>query len=433
MKRFLAVLFLLALCLTLTACGHFVSIMPGDTALDAEPTMAPPDSVETFRERPLMEFLSWQSFASRYYNDTPVAVSVRTPEMGYASPLFDRESIIAMCDALRAMTVTGRAPEGSAVGRETVYTFTMEDGETRSVTFDNGCLVTSVGVYTVSGMEAVYAVPFPGYNGEYDIFDLYFDSSVRAFADGFYQNVPVSVGRRSNGGATLTSKDQAVVSQVFELLRCATINHVEESPDQNIDLTQTTDYEFTLADNTYYTFTFTGPCLTITASEDYGPVYYWLNGVDELPNITILPESTVPTFAGGFITGMREDIAQAQAAANGQLPGIGVEGVYVDYNIQGQHGYLTLSGNTAVSFVQKVTSISADSAVTTPIGEDITVFVTLSDQSGPIIVFTGDTVQQMVGTNHQCDANAMADLRNTILELSKDERNISAMVENATS
>ena len=208
---------------------------------------------------------------------------------------------------------------------------------------------------------------------------------------------------------------------------------MEQSPDQNIDLTQITDYEFTMADNTYYTFTFTGPCLTITASDDYGPVYYWLNGVEELPNITILPESTVPTFAGGFITGMREDIAQAQAAANGQLPGISVVGVYVDYNIQGQHGYLTLSGDTAVNFVQKVTSISADSAVTTPIGEDITVFVTLSDQSGPIIVFTGDTVQQMVGTNHQCDANAMADLRNTILQLSKDERNISAMVENATS
>ena len=222
MKKILGLLLAAALCLTLTACGHFVSIMPGDAALDAEPTMAPPDSMETFRQRPLMEFLSWQSFASSYYNDTPVAVSVRTPEMGYDSPLFDRDSIIAMCDGLRAMTVTGRAPEGAAVGQETAYTFTMDDGETRTVTFVGGYLVTSVGAYTVSGGEFLSGINFPGYNGEYDIFDLYFDDAIRAFADGFYQNVPVSVGRRSNGGATLASKDQAVISQVFELLRCAT-------------------------------------------------------------------------------------------------------------------------------------------------------------------------------------------------------------------
>ncbi len=424
MKRSLAALLTLAMCLGLSACGHFVSIMPGDgqtgEVAAAVQTEEPEDG---FREQGLMTFLRWDDFAANYYNDTPVALSVRSGD-AYASPVFDRTSIIAACDALRAMKVTDRAGEAGTGGTETVFTFTMDGGIQYTVAFAGGQLSLDTGLYAVTGGDALWQLTFPGYGGEYDLFDLYFDEDIRAFADGFYDNMPIAVGRRSNGGATLNSQDPAVIQQVFQLLAGASIARIEESPDQNIDLTQTTDYIFTMADESYYTFSFTGPCLTVTASDDYGPVYYWLNGVDSLPYVTILPESTVPTFAGGPITGMREEIAQALAAANGQLEGITVLGVYVDYNINGQHGYLTLDGANAISFVQRVCSISAGSEAVQPSGEDITVFVTLSDQSGPIIVFTGDTVQQMVGTNHQCDANAMNDLRNTILTLAQDENNI---------
>ena len=432
MKKTLVLLPVLALCLILAGCGHFVSIMPGSEAGGGALGDAPPESLDDFRERPLMEMLGWQDFAASYYSDTPVALSIRTPDRGFASPIFDRSSIIAACDSLRAMRVTGRTENQASPDRGTVYTFTMDDGQELSVTFEGSQVDLSTGVYTVSGLEALSGLTFPGYSDGYDVFDLYYDDDVRAFADNFSTAAPISVGRRSNGGATLTSRDAGVVSQAFSLLQNARIVRVEENPDQNIDLTQTTDYVFSMEDGTYYTFTFTGPCLTVTPSADYGPVYYWLEGIDELSAMTILPESTVPTFEGGPITGMREDIAQAQAAASGQLPGISVIGVYVDYNIQGQHGYLTLSGDTAASFVRQVTSITADGAVTTPIGEDITVFITLSDQSGPIIVFNGDTVQQLVGINHACDYNAMANLRALIQQLSLDERNIGQMIENAT-
>ena len=435
MKRFLAPLLILAMCLGLTGCGHFVSIMPGDIQAEeqAGSVTRTPEPEDYFREQDLLGFMRWDEFAASYYDDTPVALSIRTAQAGYASPVFDRSSIIAACDALRSMTVTGRAGEaGASAGTETVFTFTMDNGNQYAVTFSGQYLSLSTGLYSVSGGEALWSIAFPGYGGDFDLFDLYFSDSVRAFADGFSANTPVSVGRRSNGGATLSSKDPAVVSQVFQMLANASVVRVEDSPDQNIDLTQTTDYIFTMADESYFTFTFTGPCLTVTASAQYGPVYYWLNGVDDLPYVTILPESTVPTFSGGPISGMREEIAQAQAAANGQLEGITVLGVYVDYNIQGQHGYLTLSGDTANSFVQQVTSINAAAETTTPIGEDITVFVTLSDQSGPIIVFTGDTVQQMVGTNHACDINAMAGLRNTIQVLAQDSSNIGQSAENSS-
>ena len=432
MKKILVLLPALALALCLAGCGHFVSIMPG-TEAPAEPDSLLPESVEDFKVRPLMDFIGWEGFGSSYYQNTPVALTMETTEKGFASPIFDRASIVSACDTMRAMRVTGWADETQLTGRQTVYTFVMEDGTEYAVAFDNGLLCYGSACYTTSGGEALAALAFPGYSDSYDVFDLYYDQDMRAFADSFYSLTPLSVGRRSNGGATLASRDPSVVTQAFSLLANATVARVEESPDQNIDLTQTTDYVFTMDDGTYYTLTFTGPCLTVTPNADYGPVYYWLDGVDELANMTILPESTVPTFAGGPITGMRDDIAQARAAAYGQLNGITVEGVFVDYNIQGQNGYLTLSGDTAVAFVQRVTAIQANAETTTPIGEDITVFITLSDQSGPIIVFNGDTVQQLVGVNHQCDAGAMADLRTVIQQLSLDERNIGQYMEGSTS
>ncbi len=423
MKKILTVLAALALCLCLSACGHFVSIMPGSADPEG-PDGDLPQALDAFEQTGLMEFLDWQDFAAGYYSDTPVALSIRTSQGGYASPIFDRTSIIAACDALRAMTVTGRSDAPAEEGQDTVYTFTMAGGDQYSVTFSGGRLSMYAGLYDVTGLEALGDLAFPGYSDSFDVFDLYYQDDIRAFADNFSVNAPVSVGRRANGGATLTSQDPAVVAQAFQFLQSATVARVEESPDQNIDLTQITDYVFTMADGSYYTFTFAGPCLAVTASAEYGPVYYWLNGIDGLAQLSILPESTVPTFAGGPLYGMREEIATALSAANGELPGVTVEGVYVDYNINGQHGYLTLDGPTAASFVQRVAYINAAAETTSPIGEMITVFVTLSDQSGPIIVFTGDTVQQMVGFDHACDANAMNDLRATILSLAQDTNNV---------
>ena len=211
---------------------------------------------------------------------------------------------------------------------------------------------------------------------------------------------------------------------------------MEASPDQNIDLTQTTDYVFTMPDASTRTVSFTDQCLAVTASSVYGPVYYWLRGAESLPSVTVLPESSIPTFSGGPLTSLREDIAQAQLAAYGQFNGITVLGVYVDYSISGyEPGYLTLSGDVANGFVRQVTSINATAETVTPSGGDsITVFVTLSDeyQSGPIIVFSGDSVQQVVGLNYACDATAMANLRSAILLLAQDSSNVGAVESGGT-
>ena len=130
MKRSVGLLLALCLCLCLTGCGHFVSIMPGADAGDAGP--APPEDVDSFQTRPLLDFMGLEDFADSYYNDTPVALSIYTPERGYRSPIFDRASIIAACDSLRRMKITGRAPEDAAGGQQTVYTFTMDDGGRRA-------------------------------------------------------------------------------------------------------------------------------------------------------------------------------------------------------------------------------------------------------------------------------------------------------------
>ena len=435
MKKWLTALAALAMVLVLAGCGHFVPIMPGTdpTAGDApEQDIASPEQEEAFQEQPLMTFVGWDDLAVTYYDDTPVALSVRASGQTFASPVFDRASIIAACDALRSMTVTGRAGEAAPDQEQTVYTLTMADGDTYSVGFSNGALDMYAGSYTVSGGEALWNIPFPCYDEGFDMFDLYFDGNIRAFADNYAADTPISVGRRSNGGATLTSKDPAVVDQAFSLLANARISRVEESPDQNIDLTQTTDYVFTLSDGTYYTFSFAGPCLAVTANADYGTVYYWLDGIDDLPGMTILPESTIPVFGGGALTALRDDIATAQLAAYNELNGITVIGVFVDYTINGQTGYLTLSGDTAAMFVQRVCAINASAETVEPSGEQITISVTLSDGSGPILYFTGDSIQQMVGLNYPCDSAAMNDLRNVILTLSQDENNVGALTGEST-
>ncbi len=423
MKKLLTAMATLALCLGLTACGHFVSIMPGSAGSgETDPDL--PQTLDAFEETGLMDFMGWKEFAARYYSDTPIALSIRSAQKGYASPVFDRASIIAACDALRSMTVTGRSETVPAEDRQTVYTFTMKNGDEYAVAFSDGELSLYAGQYTVTGLDALEELRFPGYSDGFDVFDLYYDDDIRAFADEFNVNTPVSVGRRYNGGATMTSEDPAVVSQAFQLFRDAAVDRVEDSPDQDIDLTQLTDYVFTMADGTYYTFTFAGPCLQVTANADFGPVYYWLTGIDELASMAILPESTVPTFAGGPLYSMREEIARGLAAANGELPDVTVDGVYVDYTIDGQHGYLTLDGSAATGFIQRMAYINAAADTTEPSGEKITVYVTLSDQSGPIVVFTGDTVQQMVGYDHLCDADAMNDLRSAILTLAQDPNNV---------
>jgi hypothetical protein len=424
-----AVLCLLMLC---SGCGNFVSIMPGTEVTQADDTDENDQTEDDFTEKSLFAFLGWSDWGENYYSDTPVALSVQY-NGGCTSPLFDRASIIAACDALRDMTVTGRADEPTQTQSQQVFTFTMSDGKEYSLTFVDGCLSASTGTYAISGGDALWNILFPAYSSSYDLFDLYFDDGVRAFADDFYENTPVSVGRRYNSGATLTSEDPEVVERVFQLLSSATVTVVENRPDQNIDLTQTQDYIFTMEDGTYYTFTFAQRCLAVRASAVYGTVYYWLDGLDDLFTMTIAPEDQTGQFEGGTVADLRSDIQQAAQIANNQQDDLTIAGVYVDYSIDGESGYLTLSDDTAYDFVRQVTNISATSeTVAEPDGDRITVSVTLSDWSGPILYFTGDTIQQVVGINYVCDNDAMSSLRSTILSLAANGYNTAEIGEGTT-
>lgn len=433
MKKILGILLTLCLLAGLCGCGDFVSIMPGtevnmaslssdqaDTAESAE------NPEEVFEEKSLFEFMDWETFGENYYSDTPVAMSMQynAGSEGCISPVFDRASIIAACDALRSMTVTGDVPQGDNTD-ETVFTFTMADGATRSVTFDNDNLSLYTGDYSISGGEALWNIAFPAYSSEFDVFDLYFDEAVRLFADTFYENTPVSVGRRTNGGAAITSSDPAVVTAVFEALAGASVSLVENSPDQYVDVTSVQDYIFTMADGSSYTFSFAQQCLVVEAESVYGPVYYWLGNIDPLWEIVIQPEETAGRFEGGTVGELREDMAQAAAIASGTADSeLTIIGVHVNYDIDGQSGYLTLSGDTAEDMVRTAAGIAVSGEqVSDPQGDTVTISVTLSDWSGPIFYFTGDTVQEVIGTSYACDSDAMSMLRSTILALAAEGNN----------
>lgn len=227
----------------------------------------------------------------------------------------------------------------------------------------------------------------------------------------------MSVGRRVNGGALLTSKDEAVVRRAFELLKNAGIDRVEASPDQNVNLNQTEEYIFTMDDGSTVTFLFTGQCLTVRANEVYGDVYYWLTDMEELFYMDILPEDEGEAFAGGAVTGLREDIYRAAEAADGLLEDKTVIGVYVSYVIDGQEGIVTFQADDAAEFMRYLAGLQLTDEIleAEPEGEIITISVTLSDWSGPIFNFTGDAIQETIGTWYRCDSSSFEDLQAHIL------------------
>lgn len=434
MKKLLYAMLALVLLCSLSACGDFVSLMPG-TELEASTQSETEGSEDFFEPKTLYDFLGWQDFGSNYYNDTPVALTYTGggDDEGGPSPVFDRATIVSACDILRNITVTGAA-DTDAAGDDDVYTFTMADGETYTVSFAGGLLETARGKYAVTGFEALDGLAFPGYSDSFGIFDLYYNDSIADFARNFQEDTAVSVGRRENSGAILTSEDPEVVWAVFNALRGASVNRAEKSPDQNIDLTQSTDYIFTMSDGKTYTFTFTQQCLTVTALQSYGPVYYWLDNIDGLWNVSVMPDDDTADFTGGSITGLRTDLQELQDVLDGARTDLSVLGVYVDYVISGESGYFTLEGDEAVSFLRTALSVTAGGElVEKPEGETITISVTLSDGSGPIFYFTGDAIQQVMGRWFQCDTSTMSTLRSAISELAAAYATNTTDVRNNTS
>ena len=412
MKKILVISLLLALCLALCGCGSFVSLMPG--AELAEEAAA--EEAESFRPEALFDFLGMEEFAQSYYDNTPIAVSYIADGEG-PSPRFDRASIIQACDALRGMTVTAPC-ESSAGEPNRQFVFTMADGSTHTVRFADRILAAYTGDFEAEGGEALWDIAFPGYDDSFDIFDLYTDSKMREFADNFGANTPVSVGRRVNGGALLTSEEAEVVARAFDILQNAEIDRVEASPDQNVNLNHQEEYIFTMADGSAVTVLFTGSCLTVKNNETYGPVYYWISGAEELQAMEILPADTDPDFAGGAVAGLRPDIQEAADAANGLIEGKTVIGVYVSYVIDGQEGIATFQNENAAAFMQYLAglNVTAEKQETPPEGEAITISVTLSDWSGPILNFTGDVIQETIGTWYRCEESSFDALQQRILQ-----------------
>lgn len=444
MKKTILFVLTLALLLSLTACGDFVSILPGT---DTAPAAAAPSSVEEalagddFTERPLFSFVGWDAFGESYYTDTPLALSYQPKTadgaQGCRSYVFDRASIIAACDAIRSMTVKGRSPEEPVTSAE--YTLTKADGLEYRLTFGvladgvTRVLSTYTGDYLLEGGAGLWSIVFPAYSPEFDVFDLYFSPDVRAFADNFYSDLPVSVGFRMNSGATITTDDPQTVQAAFQALASASVIVVENNPDQNVDLNQIREYIFTMADGRTYSFRFAQRCLAVTANPAFGPVYYWIDGVDALWSVNIAQENTVGRFEGGTVAQLREDIQTTADVVSGAVADVSVVGVFVDYSIGEEKGYLTLDGDTAYSFLRQMCAVGVTSdTAESPMGDTFTVSVTLSDGTGPILYFTGDTVQQMVGISYVCGSEDMSALRSYILDLAAAGNNTAEVSEGTT-
>ena len=434
MRKCILILLAAAMLLSLCGCGGFVSILPDEDNLQVAVPAATqnPDEPDVFGAQPLLAFLGMDALAESYYSNTPVALSYQPAvaadgTQGCRAYVFDRATIIAACDALRGMNVMGRAESEPVSGEE--YVLTLADGTEYRFSFgalENGTRTVRsfTGVYELEGGDALWNTAFPAYDASFDVFDLYFNPDIRAFADGFEENRPVSVGYRMNSGATITNSDPWIVEQAFRALQSMTVIVVENLPDRHVDLNQVRDYIFTMEDGTSYTFSFAQRCLAVTANQAFGPVYYWLNGIDNLWNVQIASSENGSDFPGGPVAGLREDIQEAADIANGVRTDLSVSGIFIDYNINGESGYAAISGETAMSFLRMVCSIQAGSEPVEYVeGDRITISVTLSDLSGPIFYFTGDSIQQLVGRNYYCDSGQMANLRSTVQQLAADPDN----------
>ena len=442
MKRIFAGLLMLVMLLGLCGCGDYVSLLPGTEFAEtaAEESVFEPTAVSTL--------LGWDGFMSSYYDDTPVALSRQGAE-GYFSPVFDRESIIKACDAVRSMTATEkRAESAEEAAAETVFRFTMADGSTRDIRFTGDALRCVSGDYTVSGGEALWDIPFPAYSEDFGVFDLYFSDAVTAFAERFEAERPVSVGRRTNGGATLSNADADMVEEVFGLLRDASVQSVEANPDQTVDLNTVQDYVFTMEDGTTQTFTFTGGCLTVKVNDAYGPVYYRLSTGEQLQNLQIAAKTAEAAFEGGTLDELRTDIERAVAVANGEYvepmntemansqdsrdededsedgeeepesTDMSVAGAYITFLLDGEEDYVSLQGEQAQEFVQLLgrMNVSAERADSEPTESPIMVSVNLSDWSGPIIYFRDGWVQQSVGVWYRVNEDDYAAMKDLMME-----------------
>lgn len=439
-KTMIALLLGAALLFTAAGCGEFVSIMPGTEYTPAAPA-ADEEGVPVFTEQGLLTFLGLDAFAESYYADTPVALSYQPVvsadgTRGCRSYVFDRASIISACDALRSMVLLGPTDQSPVSEAEFVlsradgeeYRFSLGTLSDGSSIFDSG-----EGRYLVRGGETIWEIAFPAYSASFDLFDLYFSDTIRSFADNFFSKTPYAVGYRMASGATVTSDDPEVVEQAFRIMSEATVTVVENAPDQNIDLNQTRDYIFTMEDGTYYTFSFAEQCLAVKAVPGYDTIYYWLSGISALWDLPIMAENDYGHFAGGTVSELRDDIGQAAVVVNEGSETLSVAGVFVEYDIDGESGYLTLSEETAVSFLKEAFGVAvSDEKISEPSGSRITISVTLSDLSGPILYFTGDTIQQIVGVNYVCDETDMTSLRSTILELAAEGNNTAQVMEGAT-
>ena len=423
MKKITALAVLLVLLLCLGGCDDLglVSILPsGDIFASATPVPETEDGVEVYDERPLFEILRWTDFADlSYYDYTPVALfrTVNEADGGAASGVFDRATIIAALEAMRGMTVTGETTADAAAD-ETLFTFIMPNGDSYSVRFSGMDLSRGDSCYTVSGGDALWDIAFPGFDDSFDLFDLYFDDGMRSFADNFDSDTPVSVGLRSNSGATLTSANSQTVRDVFSALASATVVAPEATPDKTLDITQTEEYIFTMTDGSTYSFLFCDHALRVQIT-DYGYVYYRLEGLDDLWAMEIIPEEQEVLFEpGSSITALRDDMTKLQTVLDGESE-LTVLGSYVVYSIYGSEGQLPLTAEQSTDLLRVICSVTSDGEVVEePTGDDtITVSVTLSDSSGPIFTFVGNYVQQVNGTWYLCDSAAMDSIRSTVLNM----------------
>ena len=416
-KRWIVLLLLIFLLLLQNACAGLVPMMPGTIAQPLEETE---ETEGDFLSESFYSFLGWDELGETYYDNTPMAVSYSCGDEA-ASPLFDRATVIRVCDILRNAMVVSET-EMPAEGERETYTLYFADGNKFSFSLQNGALCLNYGVFVVEGLEGLAELVFPGYAEGVNIFSLYNDDAIVSFAENFAQNTPVSVGLRSNGGAMLTSSNEETVSAVFSVLEGCEVNYVESSPDQHIDLNQTSEYIFTMEDGSAISFLFAQNCLAVTVDRNYGTVYYWLNNLDELWSIEVLPADNRSEFGGGSIAGLRSDLQALQKILSGEGEALEVIGVYVDYSVDDESGYFLLSddGETK-TFLQKMLSVNATTEIVeNPAGENITVSVTLSDGSGPIVYFAGDAVQQVVGSWYACDADSMEELRSTVSTLAAE-------------
>ncbi len=269
-------------------------------------------SASAFAAEGVFQFLGgeYAEFADNFSKETPVAVCYSEHTMGGGpdSYLWDPAKVRQLFTAL-SNVVVGKENPLIATDSDYIFSFLLADGSAVRVCFNERHYLSRGNTrYEVTNDQALWDIPFPCYNGSYNLFTVFDDKAVTDFMEHYEENPAVSVSFRKQGGTLSAVSDPAFAREVFLAMQETAVTFVESTEYFNTADAEQSAFTFAMADGTEHTFTlytremYDGTVQDAVAVEPPVPgletQYYYLDHTDALWALPFPDYETIKTERG---------------------------------------------------------------------------------------------------------------------------------------